>query len=39
MHAIKPVIDEVFPFNEASGAFRHLEGASHVGKIAIDIAA
>jgi NADPH:quinone reductase-like Zn-dependent oxidoreductase len=37
MHAIKPVIDEVFAFDDAPAAFRHLEGASHVGKIVIDI--
>ncbi|MVF23707.1 NAD(P)-dependent alcohol dehydrogenase [Methylocaldum sp. BRCS4] len=37
-HRIRPVIDKVFPFEAAKEAYRHLEGASHVGKIVIAIA-
>ena len=32
---LKPVIDRVFPFAEAREALRHMEGASHFGKIVI----
>lgn len=35
---IKPVIDRVFPFDQAADAFRHLESGSHFGKVAIRIA-
>jgi NADPH:quinone reductase-like Zn-dependent oxidoreductase len=34
---IKPVIDRVFPFEQAKDAYRHLEAAGHVGKIVIAI--
>ncbi|WP_144157369.1 zinc-dependent alcohol dehydrogenase family protein [Paraburkholderia sp. BCC1885] len=34
---IKPVIDQVFSFNDARGAYRLLDGATHFGKIAIEI--
>ncbi|WP_025100704.1 NAD(P)-dependent alcohol dehydrogenase [Burkholderia sp. A1] len=34
---IKPVIDRVFPFEEAREAYRLLQGATHFGKIAIEI--
>lgn len=37
VHAIKPVIDRVVPFDEARSAFEHLEAARHVGKIVIKI--
>jgi NADPH:quinone reductase-like Zn-dependent oxidoreductase len=32
---MRPVIDRIFPFAEASAAFRHLESGSHFGKIVI----
>ena len=32
---LKPVIDSVFPFQEAPAALRHMESASHFGKIVI----
>jgi NADPH:quinone reductase-like Zn-dependent oxidoreductase len=32
---LRPVIDTVFPFEEAPAAFRHMESAGHFGKIAI----
>ncbi len=34
-HRLRPVIDRVFPFADAKAAFRHMEGASHFGKIVI----
>jgi NADPH:quinone reductase-like Zn-dependent oxidoreductase len=34
-NGLKPVIDEVFPFAEAKGAYRHLKSQSHFGKIVI----
>lgn len=34
-HRIRPVIDAVFPFAEARAAYRHLQGAGHVGKVVI----
>lgn len=34
---LKPVIDRAFDFADASAAFRHLESASHVGKVVIRI--
>jgi len=35
LHKLKPVIDRVFPFEEAPGAFKYLEKHGHVGKICI----
>ncbi len=35
LHGLRPVIDRVFPFEEAPDAWRHLEGATHFGKIVI----
>lgn len=32
---LKPVIDKVFPFAEAKGAYRHLKSQNHFGKIVI----
>lgn len=32
---LKPILDRVFAFDEARAAFNHLEGGSHLGKIAI----
>lgn len=32
---IKPVIDKIFPFNEAKNAYQHLKSAAHFGKIVI----
>lgn len=36
-HAIRPVIDRVFAFDEFPSAFRHLESASHFGKVVIRV--
>jgi NADPH:quinone reductase-like Zn-dependent oxidoreductase len=35
VNRIKPVIDKVFPFEEAGEALRYMESGSHFGKIAI----
>ncbi len=35
LHKMKPVVDRVFPFNDAPAAFRYMESAAHFGKIAI----
>jgi NADPH:quinone reductase-like Zn-dependent oxidoreductase len=35
LHSLRPVIDRVFPFAEARDAYRHLEGATHFGKVVI----
>ena len=34
-HKLKPVIDRVFSFEEATAAFQYLEGGSHFGKVVI----
>ena len=34
---LKPVIDSVFPFDEAPAAFHHMEAAGHFGKIVISV--
>ncbi len=36
-HKIKPVIDKVFPFNEAREAYRYLQSGSHFGKVVIQL--
>lgn len=35
LHHIKPVIDRVFPFDQAPAAFAHLKNGSHFGKVVI----
>ncbi len=37
-HQLKPVIDKVFPFEQAADAYRHLESGAHLGKVVIRIA-
>jgi NADPH:quinone reductase-like Zn-dependent oxidoreductase len=34
---LRPVIDRVFPFEQAREAFRHLQAAGHVGKVVISV--
>jgi NADPH:quinone reductase-like Zn-dependent oxidoreductase len=34
-HQMRPVIDRVFPFDDAAEAYRHLESGAHFGKIVI----
>lgn len=36
--AIKPVVDRVFPFDEAIQAYEHLESGRHFGKVVIQVA-
>jgi NADPH:quinone reductase-like Zn-dependent oxidoreductase len=36
-HAIKPVIDRVFPLAEARAAFEHMAAQKHFGKVVINI--
>lgn len=35
-HRLEPVIDRIYPFEEASAAFRHMQSATHFGKIVIE---
>ncbi|MBA2691301.1 MAG: NAD(P)-dependent alcohol dehydrogenase [Rubrobacter sp.] len=37
LHEMRPVVDRTFPFEEAREALRHMEGASHFGKITVQI--
>ena len=37
LHGIRPVIDRIFPFDEAKAAFHHLESGIHFGKVVIAI--
>ncbi len=37
LHRMEPVIDRVFGFEEAVEAYRHLKGATHMGKVVIRI--
>jgi NADPH:quinone reductase-like Zn-dependent oxidoreductase len=34
-NGVEPVIDRVFPFDEAPAAYKYLQGASHIGKVVI----
>jgi NADPH:quinone reductase-like Zn-dependent oxidoreductase len=36
-HSLRPVVDRVFPFEEARGAFEHLAAGRHLGKVCIRI--
>jgi NADPH:quinone reductase-like Zn-dependent oxidoreductase len=35
LHQMRPVIDRVFPLDEARAAYRHLESGAHFGKVVI----
>ncbi len=37
VNQVHPVIDKVFPFNQAREAYRHLESGTHFGKVCIAI--
>jgi NADPH:quinone reductase-like Zn-dependent oxidoreductase len=37
VNQVHPVIDKVFPFNQAADAYRHLESGAHFGKVCIAI--
>jgi NADPH:quinone reductase-like Zn-dependent oxidoreductase len=34
---LKPVVDRVFPFDQAREALRYLQAAEHVGKVVISV--
>ena len=36
-HRMKPVIDRIFPFDQAKQAFFHMESGAHFGKVAVAI--
>ncbi|WP_338867648.1 NAD(P)-dependent alcohol dehydrogenase [Myxococcus stipitatus] len=36
-HAVRPVVDRVFPFEEAVAAFRHLKSGAHFGKVVVRV--
>ncbi len=38
LHGIRPVIDRVFPFDEARAAYAHMQSAGHFGKIVVSVA-
>jgi NADPH:quinone reductase-like Zn-dependent oxidoreductase len=35
-HQIHPVIDRIFPFEQAPAAFEYLTGAGHIGKVVLE---
>jgi alcohol dehydrogenase len=37
--AIRPVVDRVFPFDDARAAWEHLASGRHLGKIVVSCAA
>ena len=37
LHRLRPVIDRVFPFEEAREALRYMESGAHFGKICIRV--
>jgi NADPH2:quinone reductase len=36
--ALRPVVDRVFPLEDAAAAHRYLEGGDHVGKVVLTVA-
>ena len=38
VNGLRPVIDRVFPFEQACEALRYLEAAAHVGKVVVSVA-
>jgi NADPH:quinone reductase-like Zn-dependent oxidoreductase len=37
LHKLRPVVDRVFPFDQAADAYRHLKSARHFGKVVITV--
>ena len=37
VNRVRPIIDKVFPFDQARDAYRHLESGAHFGKVVISI--
>jgi NADPH:quinone reductase-like Zn-dependent oxidoreductase len=38
-HAIRPIVDKIFPFDEALAAYRYQDAGSFIGKVVITTAA
>jgi NADPH:quinone reductase-like Zn-dependent oxidoreductase len=38
LHKLRPVVDRVFPFDQAPEAFRYMESGAHFGKVVIRVA-
>lgn len=38
LHRLRPVVDRVFPFEQAAEALRYLESGSHFGKVCVRVA-
>lgn len=36
-HGLRPVVDSVFPFDQALEAYKHLESQAHFGKVVIKV--
>ena len=36
-HGLRPLIDRVFPFEEAAAAYAHMASGRHMGKIVITL--
>lgn len=36
-HAIRPIVDRIFPFEEAPEAYRYLQSGHHLGKVVIGV--
>jgi NADPH:quinone reductase-like Zn-dependent oxidoreductase len=36
-HRLRPVIDRVFPIDQAEAAYRHLADGAHLGKVVIRV--
>ena len=36
LHRLRPVVDRVFPFDEAPEAYRYFERRAHFGKVVVD---
>jgi NADPH:quinone reductase-like Zn-dependent oxidoreductase len=37
-HALRPVVDRVFPFGQAREAMHYMESGAHFGKVCIKVA-
>ena len=35
LHRVRPIIDRVFPFEEATAAYRYFESRAHFGKVVV----
>jgi NADPH:quinone reductase-like Zn-dependent oxidoreductase len=37
MHSVRPVVDRVFPFDQAREAMHYMESGAHFGKVCIKL--